>query len=62
VILNAHHLNMTLPKYFRYDHESRTQWGLAKQSRVPRQVSSSGKIVEIPQLGGLHHGYERIAA
>jgi transposase InsO family protein len=62
VILNAKHLNRTLTKYFSYYHESRTHLGLAKQCPIPRRVSSSGRIIEIPQLGGLHHRYERIAA
>jgi hypothetical protein len=45
VILNAHHLKMTLPNYFRYDHESGPM-GTGQASPVPRQVSSSGKIVD----------------
>ena len=62
VILNAKHLKRTLTSYFRYYHESRTHLGLAKQCPIPRPVSSSGRIIQIPQLGGLHHRYERIAA
>jgi transposase InsO family protein len=61
VILSAKHLKRTLANYFRYYHESRTHLGLSKQCPLPREVSSSGKIIEIPQLGGLHHRYERIA-
>lgn len=61
VILSAKHLKRTLANYFRYYHESRTHLGLGKQCPLPREVSSSGKIIEIPQLGGLHHRYERIA-
>ena len=62
VILNAKHLKRTLARYFDYYHESRTHLGLGKQCPFPRQSSSVGKIVEIPQLGGLHHRYERVAA
>ena len=62
IILNAAHLKRTLASYFRYYHESRTHLGLDKQCPFPRQVSSAGRVVEIPQLGGLHHRYERIAA
>jgi len=62
VILNARHLRRTLGSYFDYYHGSRTHLGLDKQCPFPRAVSSIGKIVEIPQLGGLHHRYERIAA
>jgi hypothetical protein len=35
---------------------------LAKQSPVERQIMQHGSIVKIPELGGLHHRYERIAA
>jgi putative transposase len=62
VILNVRHLKRTLTSYFAYYHASRTHLGLAKQCPLPRQVSSIGRIVKIPQLGGLHHRYERIAA
>jgi transposase InsO family protein len=62
IILNARHLKRTLASYFRYYHESRTHLGLGKQCPFPRQASSVGQIVAIPQLGGLHHRYERIAA
>jgi hypothetical protein len=62
IILNARHLKRTLASYFRYYHESRTHSGLRKQCPCLRQVSSAGRIVEIPQPGGLHHPYELIAA
>ena len=62
VILNARHLKRTLASYFAYYHRSRTHLGLDKQCPIPRQVSSIGRIIEIPQLGGLHHRYERVAA
>ena len=62
VILNARHLKSTLASYFAYYHGSRTHLGLDKQCPFPRQVSSVGRIIEIPQLGGLHHRYERVAA
>ena len=62
VILNARHLKRTLASYFAYYHGSRTHLGLDKQCPIPRQVSSIGRIIEIPQLGGLHHRYERVAA
>ena len=62
VILNARHLRRALALYFGYYHGSRTHLGLAKQCPLPRQVSSSGRIIAIPQLGGLHHRYERVAA
>jgi transposase InsO family protein len=62
VILNARHLKRTLTSYFTYYHASRTHLGLHKQCPHARQVASVGRIIKIPQLGGLHHRYERIAA
>ena len=62
VILNAKHLKRTLAWYFRYYNGSRTHLGLDKQCPYPRQVSSIGRIIAIPHLGGLHHRYERVAA
>jgi len=62
VILNARHLKRTLASYLVYYQGSRTHLGLEKQCPIPRQPSSIGKIIEIPQLGGLHHRYERVAA
>jgi transposase InsO family protein len=62
VILNVRHLKRALTLYFAYYHASRTHLGLEKQCPQARQVSSIGRIVKIPQLGGLHHRYERIPA
>lgn len=62
IILNARHLKRTLSSYFRYYHQSRTHLSLDKQCPFPREALKVGKLVAIPQLGGLHHRYERIAA
>ena len=62
IILNARHLKRTLFSYFRYYHRSRTHLSLDKECPFTRAVLKVGKIVAIPQLGGLHHRYERIAA
>jgi len=45
-----------------YGCRTRTHLGLDKQCLFLRQVSSIGRIIAIPQLGGLHHRYERVAA
>jgi putative transposase len=57
----------TAPKpksYFAYYHRARTHLSLAKDAPEPRAVQppSMGKIVELPEVGGLHHRYERRAA
>jgi len=62
VIFNARHLRRTLALYFRYYHASRTHLGLAKQCPLAREISRTGRILEIPHIGGLHHRYERLAA
>jgi putative transposase len=62
IILNARHFKSTLASYFRYYHESRTHLSLGKQCLFPREALTAGRIVSIPQLGGLHHRYERMAA
>jgi hypothetical protein len=62
VILNAKHLKRALASYFGYYHCSRTHLGLDKQGPFPRQVSDTGRIIAISQVGGLHHRYERVAA
>jgi hypothetical protein len=45
-------------------HRSRTHLGLEKDAPDCRPVSvtSSGPIIAIPEVGGLHHRYERRAA
>ena len=62
VILTSRHLKRTLASYFAYYHGSRTHLGLDKECPLPRQVPREGRIVAIPELGGLHHRYERVAA
>lgn len=62
IVLNARHLKGTLAAYFRYYHRSRPHLALNKQCPIERQIRPHGVIVEIPELGGLHHRYERIVA
>ena len=57
-------LRRTLNSYFDYYHRSRTHLSLEKDSPEPRviQPPDVGSIVAVPQVGGLHHRYERQAA
>jgi hypothetical protein len=61
-----HHRNSQriLKSYFDYYLGSRTHLSLAKDAPTARVVQGpeAGQIVEIPQVGGLHHRYERRAA
>jgi len=53
---------MTL--YCSYYMPSRTHLALGKDTRISRPVKppSAGRIVATPQVGGLHHRYDRTAA
>ena len=64
IVMNERHLRRILKSYFRYYHDSRTHLSLDKdppESR-PIQHMELGPIISIPQVGGLHHRYERRAA
>jgi transposase InsO family protein len=64
VVLGEGHLRRILKSYLEYYHRSRTHLGLGKDTPEPRAVQppQMGKIIELPQVGGLHHRYERRAA
>jgi putative transposase len=62
VVLNQRHLRQLVKSYFAYYHSSRTHLSLAKDAPEPRPIQRQGKIVATPQVGGLHHRYERRAA
>src|SRR2546427_2826908 len=56
------HLRWTLKRYIRYYLDSRSHLSLEKDSPNSRPVQSVGQIMAIPQVGGLHHRYQRRAA
>ena len=62
IIFNEAGLRRVLESYF--DYYERTHLSLNKDAPIswPIQPSAMGRTVEIPQVGGLHHRYERIAA
>lgn len=64
IIMNRTGLQQILREYFDYYERSRTHLSLEKDAPVSRPVQqpSSGNVVEIPLVGGLHHRYERHAA
>jgi putative transposase len=64
IVLNESGLRRILKSYFEYYECSRTHLSLGKDAPVERpiQPAGTGRIVSIPQVGGLHHRYERIAA
>jgi hypothetical protein len=65
IILSERHLRRVLSSYFQYHHEARTHLSLDKDCPRPRPVqllSAGHNIVAFPEVGGLHHRYERRAA
>jgi putative transposase len=65
IVLNQRHLRRLLSRYVVYYHRTRTHLSLAKDAPAPRRVQTSTdghRIVAIPEVGGLHHRYERCAA
>jgi putative transposase len=64
IVWNEKSLRRILRSYFQYYEKWRTHLALAKDALEPRAVKGpeNGHIVAIPQVGGLHHRYERRAA
>jgi len=64
IVLGERHLYRILNSYFAYYHRSRTHLSLGKDPPEPRPVQppTRGKVVALPEVGGLHHRYERLAA
>ena len=64
IVLGEGHLRKILKNYLEYYHRSRTHLALSKDAPDPRPVQppGMGEIVELPQVGGLHHRYVRRAA
>jgi len=64
IVLHESSLRRTLKSYFQYYHRSRTHLSLGKDAPEPRpiQPAEMGSVVAVPQVGGLHHCYERRAA
>jgi transposase InsO family protein len=64
VVLGEFHLRNILKRYLRYYHGARTHLALEKDAPEPRPVQTPehGDVIEIPEVGGLHHRYERRAA
>jgi len=63
IVMNAAGLHRTLADNVAYYMRSRTHLALDKDTPWPRPVTppSAGRIVAIPEVGGLHHRFDRIA-
>ena len=64
IALNETGLRRVLKLYFEYYERTRTHLSLDKDAPIPRTVQPPelGRVVELPEVGGLHHRYERRAA
>jgi transposase InsO family protein len=64
IVLHESSLRRTLASYLDYYHRSRTHLSLGKDPPEPRSIQPAhmGRVVALPQVGGLHHRYERRAA
>lgn len=64
IVFNESALRHILKAYFEYYEHSRTHLALEKDAPESRaiQTREAGIVVELPQVGGLHHRYEPRAA
>jgi putative transposase len=61
IVFGERSLRRTLASYCSYYHQWRTHLSLDKDAPQPRriQLQKEGQVIEIPEVGGLHHRYER---
>ena len=65
ILLNEQHLRRVLRSYIDYYHSCRTHQSLANDCPAPRAIEppEMGKVIALPEVGGLHHRYcRRMAA
>jgi transposase InsO family protein len=64
LVFGERHVRRILIRYLAYHDQARTHLALAKDAPDLRPVGlpTAGKIVQLPEVGGLHHRYIRQAA
>jgi hypothetical protein len=64
IVLGERHLRRILTRHTAYYHGARTHLALEKDAPTSRRVHTptEGHVVAFPEVGGLHHRYERRAA
>ena len=64
MVLNEQHLRRMMRTYIDYYHEWRTHLSLEMDAPESRAVQPPelGRVTKQPEVGGLHHHYERQAA
>jgi putative transposase len=63
LVVNERHLEQLLRSYRAYYNAARPHQALDNNSPLPREVQppARGRITAMPQVGGLHHRYQRAA-
>jgi hypothetical protein len=63
IVFGEAHLKRLLRFYFSYYHRSHCHRALDDNAPCPRAVEppEHGRVVAVPQVGGLHHRYTRVA-
>ena len=63
IVFHEAHRKRVLAPYFDYYHHARTHNALDDNAPFPRVVEPSGRgrVLAIPEVGGLHHRYTRVA-
>ena len=63
IVFGEAHLKRILAGFFDYYHRARTHCSLDGNAPGPRQVEppTRGRVIAVPQVGGLHHRYTRVA-
>jgi putative transposase len=64
LVLSERHLHRILARYVSYYHGARTHLALQKDAPDGRPIERAevGRVVALPEVGGLHHRYVRQAA
>lgn len=64
IVFSEDSLRHYLRSFIRYYHRTRTHLALQKDTPEPRPVQppEAGPVISVPEVGGLHHRYERRAA
>jgi putative transposase len=64
LVLGERHLRRILTGYLGYYHQARTHLALEKDAPDvrPIELPEAGRILQIPEVGGLHHRYVHRAA
>jgi len=64
LVFNERHARRLLTHYFAYYHHARTHLALYKDAPDVRPIEppATGTVVQLPEVGGLHHRYVRRAA